>query len=195
MRRTPFASLTSAPPTIYFVPLSRNSYLAGPSPCPCVRGWTRLRNPYYPPLRNRHDVKAQRLFEVCPFGRSFNDSIDDLRRPTIVRFCKVLEFSNIRKLGIISTLSKEGYRRHMISAMWWILIVYKNRASTVTANFLISSSFPHSCSAKFSSIERISSRVIISFPFLCKSSEHRCPLLYAFHRIFTLQRGLIPPRY
>ena len=22
-------------PTIYFVPLSRNSYLAGPSPCPC----------------------------------------------------------------------------------------------------------------------------------------------------------------
>ena len=35
MRRTPFASLTPAPPTIYFVPLSRNSYLAGPSPCPC----------------------------------------------------------------------------------------------------------------------------------------------------------------
>ena len=23
------------PSTIYFVPLSRNSYLAGPSPCPC----------------------------------------------------------------------------------------------------------------------------------------------------------------
>ena len=35
LRRTPFASLTPAPPTIYFVPLSRNSYLAGPSPCPC----------------------------------------------------------------------------------------------------------------------------------------------------------------
>ena len=35
LRRTPFASLTTAPPTIYFVPLSRNSYLAGPSPCPC----------------------------------------------------------------------------------------------------------------------------------------------------------------
>ena len=35
MRRTPFASLTPAPPTIYFVPLSRNSYLAGPSPYPC----------------------------------------------------------------------------------------------------------------------------------------------------------------
>ncbi len=32
---TPFAALTSAPPTISFVPRERNSYLAGPSPYPC----------------------------------------------------------------------------------------------------------------------------------------------------------------
>ena len=37
MRRTSFASLTPAPPTIYFVPLSRNSYLAGSD-----RVWTMI---------------------------------------------------------------------------------------------------------------------------------------------------------
>ena len=47
MRRTPFASLTPAPPTIYFVPLCGTRILRAPPPAR-VRGWTRLRNHYHP---------------------------------------------------------------------------------------------------------------------------------------------------
>ena len=49
LRRTPFASLTPAPPTIYFVPLRGTRILRAPPPAR-VRGWTRLRNPFHPPF-------------------------------------------------------------------------------------------------------------------------------------------------
>ena len=73
LRRTPFASLTPAPPTIYFVPLRGTRILRAPPPAR-VRGWTRLRNTCHPP--SSHMTKKRKpydfLFRV-PYGIRTHD--------------------------------------------------------------------------------------------------------------------------
>ena len=61
LRRTPFASLTPAPPTIYYVPLRGTRILRAPPPAR-VRGWTRPRNTCHPP--SSHMTKKEKALRL-----------------------------------------------------------------------------------------------------------------------------------